>query len=145
LAKQIRYAGEKNRENPTTSSSRNYKIICTSNFLSEAKQLLKKYPNIKQDYLALKDVLKRNPEQGDDLGYGLRKIRMVITDKGQGKSGSARVMVQLKMVDGIVYVLSTYDKAEYDTIITDTLKKQLRKAEERKQQEAKRDAKKKGD
>ena len=99
--------------------------------MNEAKQLSKKYPKIKFDYLELKDVLKKNPEQGDDLGYGLRKIRMVITDKGQGKSGSARVIIQIKVIDEVVYVLSTYDKAEYDTIITDTLKKQLKKEEEK--------------
>lgn len=83
MAKQNKYIEEENKENLTTSSSKNYKIICTSNFLNEAKQLSKKYPNIKEDFLELKDVLKKNPKHGDDLGYGLRKIRMVITDKSK--------------------------------------------------------------
>jgi len=143
LAKPTKYTREESREDLTTNSSRIYKIICTPNFLNEARQLSKKYPNIKDDYLSLKDVLKKNPDQGDDLGYGLRKIRMIISDKGQGKSGSARVMIQIRMIDGVVYVLSTYDKAEYDTIITDTLKKQLRKEEEKERQQAKRNAKRK--
>ena len=143
MAKPTKYTREESREDLTTNSSRIYKIICTPNFLNEARQLSKKYPNIKDDYLSLKDVLKKNPDQGDDLGYGLRKIRMIISDKGQGKSGSARVMIQIRMIDGVVYVLSTYDKAEYDTIITDTLKKQLRKEEEKERQQAKRNAKRK--
>lgn len=68
---------------------------------------------------------------------------MEITDKGQGKSGGARVIIQVKVVDKVVYVLSTYDKAEYDTIITEVLKRQLKKEEERKQQQASRASKRK--
>jgi mRNA-degrading endonuclease RelE of RelBE toxin-antitoxin system len=134
---------EKKKENPSTTSSQNYKIICTPTFLKEAKELAKKYPNIKTDFLRLKDVIKKDPKQGEDLGYGLFKIRMEITDKGQGKSGGARVIIQVKVIDKIVYVLSTYDKAEYDTVITDVLKMALKKEEDKKKQQAKRDAKRK--
>lgn len=134
MAKQSKYIEEKKKENHTTSFSESYKIICTPTFLSEARQLSKKYPNIKADFLALKDVLKNNPEQGDNLGHGLRKIRMEISDKAGGKSGGARVIIQVKIIYRTVYVLSTYDKAEYDTVITELLKKHLRKEEEKRQQ-----------
>lgn len=34
----------------------------------------------------------KNPLQGNSLGHGVRKVRMPITSKGKGKSGSARVL-----------------------------------------------------
>jgi len=126
LEKPSKYTKEKSKESPSTNSSKNYKIICTPTFLKEAKQLSKKYPNIKNDFLKLRDVLKINPEQGDDLGFGLRKIRMEISDKSHGKSGGARIIIQVKVIDKVVYVLSTYDKGEYGSIDTDALKRLLK-------------------
>lgn len=38
------------------------------------------------------DSLQENPFQGAELYPGIRKIRMSITSKGRGKSGSARVI-----------------------------------------------------
>lgn len=52
---------------------------------------------------------------------------MSITDKGQGKSGSARVIIHVKIIEHKVYVLSTYDKSDFDTVIKSVLKKMLGK------------------
>ena len=70
--------------------------------------------------------MKINLEQGDDLGSGLRKIRMEISDKSHGKSGGARIIIQVKVIDKVVYVLSTYDKGEYGSIDTNALKRLLK-------------------
>jgi len=43
-----------------------YRVIPTQNFLDEAKKLLKKYPNIKDDFLELSKVLKIDPITGND-------------------------------------------------------------------------------
>lgn len=51
------------------------------------KGLLKKYPSLKADLEKLIVSLKENPLQGKALGKDCYKIRMVITSKGQGKSG----------------------------------------------------------
>ena len=59
-----------------------YGIKPVPSFLKELKRLSKRYVSIKEDVLALGRSLQMNPNQGVDLGRGLRKIRMVITSKG---------------------------------------------------------------
>lgn len=60
-----------------------YGIKPVPSFLKELKRLSKRYVSIKEDVLALGRSLQMNPNQGVDLGRGLRKIRMVITSKGE--------------------------------------------------------------
>ena len=54
--------------------------------------MAKKYHSLKSDYGAWLDEIYKNPLVGDDLGGGVRKIRMIIADKGKGKSGGARIL-----------------------------------------------------
>lgn len=51
---------------------------------------------------------------------------MEISDKSHGKSGGARIIIQVKVIDKVVYVLSTYDKGEYGSIDTNALKRLLK-------------------
>jgi mRNA-degrading endonuclease RelE of RelBE toxin-antitoxin system len=126
--KQKKSKPEKKSEPPSTTSSRLFKVIVTPSFLSEANSLKKKYPNIKEDFLALKDQLKTNPIQlGQPLGKDLYKIRMIITDKNSGKSGSARVIIQILVVDKEVYVLSVYDKGDKSTVTEKEIEKLLKR------------------
>lgn len=105
----------------------NYKIIPTPNFLDEAKRLVKKYPNIKTDFLALAKELKKDPITGNDrLIDDCYKVRMQITDKGGGKSGGARVIINLQVKDNVIYLISVYDKSRYETIKDFALKRLLR-------------------
>ena len=72
-----------------------YKLKTQLTFEKEAKRLGKRYPSLKADIISLgKDILD-NPQLGTSLGGGLRKIRMAISSKGQGKSGGARVIILL--------------------------------------------------
>ena len=65
---------EEKKEPPLTNSSTSYKIFCTQVFIGEARKLAKKYPNIKADFLALKDRLKKDPVTGNDsLGQQVYK------------------------------------------------------------------------
>ena len=73
-------------------SSMNFDIRVSSYFANEAKRLAKHYPSFKNDYNEFLNSLKENPYQGDDLGNGVRKVRMAIASKGKGKSGGARVI-----------------------------------------------------
>lgn len=60
-----------------------------------------------------------NPNQGVDLGRGLRKIRMVITSKGRGKSGGVRVITLNVAFDADsveILLVSIYDKTERENI-----------------------------
>lgn len=108
-------------------SSKNYKIFPTQIFLTDAKKLAKRFPNIKKDFLDLAKTLKTDPCQGVDLGGGFYKVRMEISDKPKGKSGSARIAIQVNQEDKEVYILRVIDKGEFVSFITDALKKAAEK------------------
>lgn len=97
--------------------------------MREAKRLKKHYASFTDDYARLLEELHANPTLGTDLGGGLRKIRMRIASKGQGKSGGARVSltVILSVEETEIDLLYIYDKAERASIsaaeIDDLLKK----------------------
>jgi mRNA-degrading endonuclease RelE of RelBE toxin-antitoxin system len=104
----------------------NYSIYTIPPFDRQLKRMAKKYPSLKNDFSEFLKLLKENPEQGTALGNNCYKIRLAITDKGKGKSGGARVITQLKVMQSAVYLLSIYDKSEKEDIpnkyISDLLK-----------------------
>ncbi len=63
-----------------------------------------------------------NPFQGDGLGNGLYKVRMSIKSKGKGKSGGARVITMVKVIDKTVTLAAIYDKSDMETITDKELK-----------------------
>ena len=96
-----------------------YRIEVAPEFARRLKKLSKHYKSIKQDYEDFLHSLQSNPLQGVDLGKGLRKIRMSITSKGKGKSGGARVisfMAIMNEEDGFLELLTIYDKSEMESI-----------------------------
>lgn len=96
--------------------------------MEQAKKLAKKYPLIKEDFRTLQKQLKRDPITGNDfMGRDCYKVRMMITGKSRGQSGGARVIIEVKIIDKKVYVLSVYDKADKDDIFEKELKKALEK------------------
>ena len=103
----------------------NYAIATTDDFNRDIKKLLKKYRSISADVDALKEELLKNPTMGDQLGANSYKVRMAITSKGGGKSGGARVITCLVLVDvenSDIYLLTMYDKGEQDTISMERIK-----------------------
>jgi mRNA-degrading endonuclease RelE of RelBE toxin-antitoxin system len=93
-----------------------FKILSTPPFERELKKLAKKYPSLKKDLNAFVDNLIADPQSGKALGNNCFKIRLAITSKNKGKSGGARVITYVKVVDEIIYLVSIYDKADTDTI-----------------------------
>ena len=96
-----------------------YAIVSTDKFDRIVKRLSKKYRSISADVDALKEELLKNPTMGDPLGANSYKVRMAITSKGGGKSGGARVITCLVLVDvenSDIYLLTMYDKGELDTV-----------------------------
>ena len=65
----------------------NYKIVTYPQFEKELKRLAKKYKSLKSDFVTFLQELQENPNEGAQLGHGLRKVRMSIASKGKGKSG----------------------------------------------------------
>lgn len=60
--------------------------------------------------------LKENPKSGTAIGKNCFKIRIAIASKGKGKSGGARVIINILINDSIVYLLSIYDKNEKENL-----------------------------
>jgi len=95
-----------------------YSIEITNLFEKQLKRLAKKFPSLKTEFAELVSSLKENPEQGKNLGNNCYKIRLSIASKGKGKSGGARVITYVQVIQTKVYILSIYDKSE-QTNITD--------------------------
>jgi mRNA-degrading endonuclease RelE of RelBE toxin-antitoxin system len=93
-----------------------YKIELTDNFIKEAKKLIKKYPSLRSEIAELGKELAENPTTGTPLGNDVYKIRLAIASKNKGKSGGARVISFVKIIDETVYLLSIFNKGKKDTI-----------------------------
>jgi mRNA-degrading endonuclease RelE of RelBE toxin-antitoxin system len=101
-------------------------VRITKGFKTAAKPLLKKYPSLSKDLLALETELISNPKLGTPLGNNSYKIRLKISSKGKGKSGGARVIslvettligeVNINDEDVTVNLITIYDKADTATI-----------------------------
>lgn len=93
-----------------------YEIIPTEYFGKKLKKLQKKYPHIGADVKNLCNNIDISIAGGDALGKDCHKIRMKITDKNSGKSGGARVILQAKIIQQKVYLLTIYDKGDQESI-----------------------------
>jgi mRNA-degrading endonuclease RelE of RelBE toxin-antitoxin system len=93
-----------------------YKIITIPSFERELKFLAKKHRSIPADFAKLLDNLELNPIMGDEVLKDCYKIRMSITSKGKGKSGGARVITFVYILEETIYLLSIYDKSEIANI-----------------------------
>ncbi len=99
-----------------------YEVRTIANFDKALKQLLKKHASILDDLELLVDDLVINPVQGTSLGKGCYKIRLAIKSKGKGKSGGARVITLVRIIQEKVYLLTIYDKSEKVNISDQELK-----------------------
>ena len=89
-----------------------YKVETTDLFVKRLKPLLKKYPSLISDLTALNQQLAESPRQGDGLGQNCYKVRLAIRSKNTGKSGGARVITLVQVIDEQVLLLTIYDKAD---------------------------------
>ena len=81
------------------------------------------------DYADFLESLQDNPFQGVELSPGIRKIRMAISSKGRGKSGSARVITANAIVaehEGRIALLTIYDKADASAVKLEVVKQMAR-------------------
>jgi hypothetical protein len=103
-------------------------IIPSGKFKKSFKHLYKKYRSLPADYEEFENELRENPETGDDLGGGYRKVRMAIQSKNKGKSGGARIITYelcLKTINNTIVLVDIYDKSELDTVKESEYKKIL--------------------
>ena len=93
-----------------------YNIEVTAYFRKQLKRLAKKYPSLKAEFSDLITSLKENPLQGTNIGNNCYKIRIAIASKGKGKSGGARIITHVQIIQTKVFLLSIYDKSEQSDI-----------------------------
>jgi len=93
-----------------------FEIIATPRFRRDIKKLSKKYASLKAEFSNLLNRLAVDPKQGTLIGNECYKIRLAIASKGKGKSGGARIITNIVISDGVVYLLTIYDKSEKENI-----------------------------
>ncbi|WP_061231660.1 type II toxin-antitoxin system RelE/ParE family toxin [Leptospira noguchii] len=101
----------------------NFNILRSLQFERELKRLVRKYPSLKKEYENLISSLEKNPTEGTPIGQNCYKIRIPIASKGKGKSGGARVITCVVIVEKIVFLVSIYDKSEKENISDKDLEK----------------------
>lgn len=93
-----------------------FKVLTSSLFDKEFKALCKKYPSAKTDVASAVEDIVNNPQQGRSLGNNCYKIRIAIKSKSRGKSGGARLITNICVIENEIYLLSIYDKSAKETI-----------------------------
>ena len=93
-----------------------YNVEVLPRFEKDLKRLVKKFPSLKKEFIELVGELKENPTQGISLGNNCYKIRLAIASKGKGKSGGARVISHLKIIENTVFLLTIFDKSEQESL-----------------------------
>lgn len=104
----------------------NYEVLSIPPFDKQLKKLAKKYPSLKKDFSDLLQLLGVDPMKGTSIGKNCYKIRLAIKSKGKGKSGGDRVITNFVVSDGIVYLLSIFDKADVENLTDKELKNLLK-------------------
>mgnify|MGYP006431066291 CR=1 FL=1 len=103
-----------------------YNVLSIQPFDKQLKRLSKKYPSLKEDFTSLVKSLKKEPKQGDLIGHNCYKIRLAIKSKGKGKSGGARIIINVVISEENVYLLAIYDKSNNSNITDLELKTLLK-------------------
>ena len=104
----------------------NFKVYTIARFDTALKNLCKKYPSLKNEFVNLAATLENDPFQGISLGLGCYKIRLAIKSKGLGKSGGGRIITNIKVADSRVFLISIYDKSEKTSISIKELKELIK-------------------
>lgn len=60
-------------------SSKNFKVLVTTNFKRNSKPLAKKYKSFKSDLASLVNQLEKKPKTGIPIGKDCYKVRMAIS------------------------------------------------------------------
>lgn len=92
------------------------KIRMSEDFRAAFKRLKKRHKSLQYDFELLLASLLVNPKQGVELEGGARKVRLAITSKGRGKSGGARVIIRVRIVEDELQLLYIYDKADFENV-----------------------------
>lgn len=104
------------------------KINYADEFKRNIRQLIKKYPHIRQDIKPIIETLQQGELLGDkvqDCGYVVYKVRVKNSDIKKGKSAGYRVIYYLK-TDIEIILIAIYSKSEHADIEVTRIKKILK-------------------
>lgn len=93
-----------------------FNIIATEPFERKLKRLAKKHKSLKADLTEIIEQLAEKPTMGTYIGKDCYKIRIAITSKAKGKSGGARIITYVKIINETVFLMDIYDKSEQANI-----------------------------
>jgi mRNA-degrading endonuclease RelE of RelBE toxin-antitoxin system len=93
-----------------------YNVVTIPPFDKQLKRLAKKFPSLKTEYANLIESLELEPTLGTAMANSCYKIRVAIKSKGKGKSGGARIIAHVQVVENNVFLLAIYDKSEQKDI-----------------------------
>lgn len=99
-----------------------YNVIVTEPFERKLKRLAKKHKSLKDDLSLVIKTLAENPTHGTSIGKECYKLRIAISSKAKGKSGGARMITYVRIVNKTVYLLDIYDKSKQNNISNKELK-----------------------
>lgn len=99
-----------------------YNVVTIPPFDRQLKRLARKFPSLKTEYATLIDSLESGPIQGTPMVNNCYKIRVAIKSKGRGKSGGARVIAHVQVVENNVFLLAIYDKSEQEDVTDKEIK-----------------------
>ena len=103
-----------------------YNVVVSEEATKEIKRLRKKYRLFKIDFADWLTTLEDTPTQGEPLGKDCYKVRLAIRDKNKGKSGGARAIICVKVIDKRVIIMAVYDKSELDSLQDKELEERLK-------------------
>ena len=105
------------------------RVKTSEDFRAAFKRLKKRHKSLQQDFEHLLASLLQDPMQGVELDGGARKLRLAITSKGRGKSGGARVIIRVRIVEDELQLLYIYDKSDYENVSDTFLRDIMRRME----------------
>ena len=105
------------------------RVRMSEDFRASYKLLKKRHKSLEADFERLLASLLEKPMQGVELPGGVRKVRMAITSKGRGKSGGARVIIRVRIVDDELQLLYIYDKADMENVSETFLRDVMKRME----------------
>lgn len=103
-----------------------YNIRTIPQFDKQLKRLVKKHPSFQKDFSSFIPTLREHPTDGVSIGKNCFKIRIAISSKGKGKSGGARLIINIVVTHNTVYLLAIYDKSDKDNLEDRELKELLK-------------------
>lgn len=103
-----------------------FEVLSIAPFDRQLKKLSKKYPSLKSEIATLISSVEVNPQCGTSLGNNCYKIRIPVASKGKGKSGGARVITYVQIIETRVFFISIFDKSEYENISDSELRSLLK-------------------